>query len=95
MTGKGGRYLGPTLDSTWGVKQGGGDPLSLLLLSLCIHRVECGLRDRGSLAGTTLGQQLVYVMLQSDDLTLLGVVAESPTHLSSVAAWHGRQQHCQ
>jgi len=79
VTVKSGTLLGPTFDSTRGVKQG--DPLSPLLFGLFIDRVEQWLRDRVPDAGVSIGQHLIQLLLYADDLTLL---AESPGHLQSL-----------
>jgi hypothetical protein len=74
MTVKNGTSLGPTFDSTRGVKQG--DPLSPLLFGLFIDRLEQWMTERLGDVGVSLGGHLLRLLLYADDLTLLATSAE-------------------
>ena len=74
MTVKSGTHLGPTFDSTRGVRQG--DPLSPLLFGLFIDRLEKWLAARLPDMGVQLGSELIRLLLYADDVTLLASSAE-------------------
>jgi hypothetical protein len=71
-----GGALGPSIDSSCGVKQG--DPLSPLLFGLFIDEFETWLKERLPQAGVQMGAKLVQMLLYADDMVLL---ARSPEQL--------------
>lgn len=62
-------HLGPSIDSTCGVKQG--DPLSPLLFGLFIDEFESWLKTRLPGIGVRMGTRLVQMLLYADDMVLM------------------------
>jgi len=79
VTVKNGDRLGPSFNTTRGVKQG--DPLFPLIFGLFIDRVERWWQDRAGDCGVPLRPNLVRLLLHADDLTLL---ASTPQQLQAL-----------